>query len=217
MSVPTHHVTEDLLVEYASGAAPEAVGLVIATHLALCPACRHEADALDVVGGALLASIEPDTLTSGALDSVLARLDEPEPPRPVKRAAAPGTELLPAPLRSYVPDGIPWKRVVPGIRTHALPLAYEGEPVYLVASAPGVRIPKHTHPGLEMQLVLQGGFTDTADHGHFGRGDVQIADPTIGHGLRIDRGDVCVTLLLRSGRDIQLTWLGKLFARLTGS
>ena len=37
-----HHVSGDLLLAYGTGSLDEATSLLVATHLALCPASRHE-------------------------------------------------------------------------------------------------------------------------------------------------------------------------------
>ena len=36
-----HHPGEELLLDYASGAAQEGVALIVAAHLCFCPACRQ--------------------------------------------------------------------------------------------------------------------------------------------------------------------------------
>jgi len=56
---PDHHPSDERLLEYASGAAPEPIALLVATHLALCPACRHVTAELEAVGGALLETLPP--------------------------------------------------------------------------------------------------------------------------------------------------------------
>src|SRR5262249_6988131 len=100
--MPTHHPTEELLFDYAAGTAYEAQGLVVATHLALCPGCRRKVRELETIGGALLDQLAA-TPTPPALEALLGRLDEPEPPT----AAGPAFDavtrrLVPAPLRAYL-------------------------------------------------------------------------------------------------------------------
>ena len=38
--IPTHHLSEALLLEHAAGTLPEPVALFAACHLTLCPVCR---------------------------------------------------------------------------------------------------------------------------------------------------------------------------------
>ena len=73
------HLGDDILLKYAAGTLDEASGLLVATHLALCPHCRARNRAADALGGALLDSLEAAPLPDSAMDAVLARLrDEPQ-------------------------------------------------------------------------------------------------------------------------------------------
>ena len=45
-----HHPDSELILDYAAGAVPEAVALIVATHLAKCDLCRHESSLCDHVG-----------------------------------------------------------------------------------------------------------------------------------------------------------------------
>ena len=50
----SHHPEPALLLDYATGTLADPFALIVATHMALCPACRREVAALEAVGGALL-------------------------------------------------------------------------------------------------------------------------------------------------------------------
>ena len=63
---------------------PEALALIVATHLGRCVACREGLQTLEATGGALLADLAPVPLSVDALDRLLTRLDDPQPlPVPV--------------------------------------------------------------------------------------------------------------------------------------
>ena len=70
-----HHPDETLLLAYASGATDEALGLVVATHIAYCDQCRGVTARLEAIGGSLLQDLAPASLSGNALDTVLAKLD----------------------------------------------------------------------------------------------------------------------------------------------
>ena len=215
MTAPVHHLPADTIAAYANGEAPEAEALLVATHLALCPACRGEVARLEAVGGATLESLEPAAPLD--LDAMLARLDEPEPapmvaPRP--RAAPTGQlAVFPEPLRSYVADfdGLPWKTRIPGVRTAELGLSLGEVPVRLSVLRPGLKLPKHTHAGRELTLVLQGGFEN--GHGHYARGDIEVGLPDHVHAMVIDPGDPCIALSVNEGQLEPVDLLGKLVSR----
>ncbi len=195
---PAHHPAEDLLLAHASGSCGEAVSLLVATHLALCPACRRATAAAEAVGGVLLADMAPAELDRGALAKIMSRLgDEPAAPAPPARPArAADAAAFPEPLRSWVgrpPARLRWRPVVPGLSVY--PLLRRGQTrVQLIRSAPGAGVSSHTHSGNELTLVLQGGYSDEA--GHYVRGDVQTATPEITHRLVTDPDGYCINLTI---------------------
>ena len=229
MNGPKHHLPEELLLAYASGTAPEAVALVVATHNTLCPTCRAQVEALEAVGGAMLDAEPREPVDEAALEAALGRLDEPSPssltaaaplaPGPSSLTAAaplaPG-EILPAPLRAYVGDydKLRWQRVLPGLFQVVLPLAWNGLPVRLSRVRGGFTVPRHTHRSQEILLVLAGGFTEGGQH--FERGDLEVGDVGDEHELSTDRGQDCITLVVNSSRLVQLTFAGRLFGAITG-
>ncbi len=215
MTTPVHHLPADALAGYASGEACEAEALLIATHLALCPACRGAVAKLEDLGAATLLSLEPAPPLD--LDAMLARLDDPEPvptvaPRP--RVAPTGAlRAFPEPLRSYVGDfdGLPWKTKIPGVRSAELGVALGEVPVRLNVLRPGLRLPRHTHAGRELTLVLQGGFEN--GHGHYGRGDIEVGLPDDVHAMVIDAGDPCIALSVNEGALEPVDLLGRLVSK----
>jgi len=211
---PTHHIPESALVEYASGAQAEAVALLVATHLTLCPACRARYTELEALGGELLDGLEPADL-SVDLGAVLSRLGEAPAPAPAP-PAPPGGFVLPRPLRDYVGplSGIQWTGIIPGIQQIELPITWEGVPVRLTRLRGGTVVPAHTHTDEELSLVLTGGFED--EIGHYVRGDVAVYDNEHTHTQRIDRGEACITLAVNRGRMVPTGIAGKLIEKLTG-
>ena len=188
----THHPGEDLLLFYASGAADEGLALVIATHLAFCPQCRGEVAKLERTGGAMLASLAPETMKEDALARTLARLDER--PRTSPRVAEGGDRRVPEPLRSYVGSlDKSWLPLGPGVAHR--PLLRRGKTsVRLIRAMPGASVPVHSHLGRELTLVLMGGFHD--ETGQFGPGDLESATPETKHRPIADPGEVCINLAL---------------------
>ncbi len=198
-AMPTHHPEETLLLDYAAGALGEAESLVVATHLALCPGCRHEVATFESVGGAMLAEIEPVPLGRDSLAAVMARLDEAPPAGPHRRPAptAPGIAglPLPEPLRSYLGEAEPsWRRVITGLAEHQILAGPEGHRAVLLRIEPETAMPVHTHRDREHTLVLAGGFTDA--FGHFLRGDFCSADPSVTHQPVADPGEPCICLAI---------------------
>ena len=106
---PTHHPTEDMLAAYAAGATSEAMSLILATHMALCPECRRLVDDFESVGGLLLESMPEEPVEVTAFDPAaheprtLPRIDLPAS---LHSAAARFRDMtIPEPLRSYLGAG----------------------------------------------------------------------------------------------------------------
>ena len=191
--MPSHHPDQELLLDYAAGGLREPMALLLATHLALCPACRATAAELDVVGGALLDDLPAEPVEDDALDRLLAALDRPAPAPPPRSPARPDPRL-PAPLRDYVGGGLDkldWKSRG-GLAEAALLADFPGFRTRLMRIKTGAAMPRHTHQGNELTLVLAGGFTDSA--GHYLPGDVATADASVDHQPVADPGEDCLCL-----------------------
>ena len=214
MSV-THHPGEELLLAHATGAADEAVSLIVATHLALCPQCRGKVAKMEALGGAILSDIEPEQVSDSALRSVLARIETAPVEKPAPRTVPATPFAAPEPLRSYLGgdlDRVRWTMVGPGISYK--PLFRRGSArAQLIRSRPGRGVGHHTHGGEEFTLVLTGGFTDTT--GHYLRGDLQSADPWLLHRPLADDGEDCIVLAVSDAplkfRSAAVGLLGKIF------
>ena len=202
-----HHLPDEWLMDYASGAASEPVALLVATHLAMCAACRASLARIEAVGGAMLDDLAPEPVRAGALAETLALLND----KSARGSTARAPSRLPAPLAAYVPaeiDDLSWRMVTRGVEEAALACAGGGYTASLLRFAPKRAIPHHTHRGDELVVVLEGGFSD--EFGHFGPGDVSLADEAVEHRPVADGDRDCLCLFVTSG-PIRLT--GR-FARL---
>jgi putative transcriptional regulator len=203
--VPTHHPDDELLLSFASGAAPEAEGVLLASHASLCELCSTRVHALEEVGGALLDSAPMTPLQRLSLDSLLERLDDADvEPEPVTRSA---DAVFPAPLAQYLglnAHQVPWERISDMLSVYR-PGAGAGEtPLRLLRIRAGGAIPRHSHEGRELTLVLRGAFTD--DSGHFQRGDFSLMEGAQAHAPVADPDCDCICLALNDGR-VRLTGL----------
>jgi putative transcriptional regulator len=195
----SHHPSDELLLDYASGALGEAWSLAIATHLALCPTCRRTVARLEALGGITLDADNVELLADGSFDAVLTRLDAPLDDKQPSTAgpASDDTPVLPQPLRHYLGadvDGLKWQRLGMGAYQLLTPTGEEGVTARLLRIPAGRPVPKHSHGGLELTLVLAGAFSDTT--GTYGRGDLQEADETLQHQPHAMPGEDCICLAI---------------------
>lgn len=194
MSAINHHVPDAMLAAYAAGTLPYAFSVAVASHVSLCAQCRVALEAHQAVGGAVLETADAVAVSSSLKDSILARLDDPFTPEPVYERSG----IYPGPVIEAMQRRAPkWKKLGMGVRQDILSADAHGS-VRLLYIPPGQAVPDHSHNGLEMTLVLQGSFSDAT--GHFGVGDIEIADETLEHTPVADQGDACICLAATDAR-----------------
>ncbi len=207
----THHPSEATLFAHAAGGLPGALEAVVATHLCFCAACRAAVRVADGAGGALLEALAPAPLAEGALDAVLARLDQ-APPAPALAPAPPAGVPWPRPLARLAHGR--WRWLGPGMRAMRLgPPAARGGSLAMLRIAPGRAMPVHGHGGLELVCVLAGSFAD--ESGTYRPGDVSEHDEEDRHQPVAGREADCICL---SGTDaaLRLSGLARLLQPLLG-
>ena len=134
-------------------------------------------------------------LSDSALDSVFARIDQPEAEVPKLTVDTETRRILPSPLWSYVGgslSNLAWRRRGGGVESAEITTNRGDFVSRLLRIAPGRAVPSHTHHGSEFTLVLQGGYHD-GDTG-YARGDFQFADTAMDHQPVADAGDPCLCL-----------------------
>ncbi len=201
---PHHHPDDDLLVAYAAGELDEAWSLLIATHTALCPACRARVDAAEAMGAALIDDVAPNELPEMADDALERALEYAgvQDPVPAVRTlqAAGAAPVLPQPLRDYAGGDVgslEWRRL--GSSAYHIPLVTKrGAPTARLLKIPaGSAVPEHGHNGLELTMVLAGSFVD--DGVRFARGDVETADVDVEHQPVAEADADCICLAVTDG------------------
>lgn len=187
-----HHLTDALLIGYASGNLPEAFSVVVATHVSLCDECKARLGSFEAVGGALL---DEDTapVADDSLAATLDRIEAANEDRPLRKRAAVGA-VFPAPLQDYVGgdlDNVRWRPLGGGVKQAVLKTS-RAATVRLLSIPAGAAMPDHGHRGMELTLVLKGAFRDEEDR--FARGDIEIANEDLHHTPIAEDGDVCICL-----------------------
>lgn len=224
-----HHVSDELLLDYAAGSLAEGWSLAVATHLALCPACRRRLKGMEAAAGMLLETLpnEPETVAGTDAASweqmkirmqgddrgaaIAATTAEPNP------ATAPQAPMLPEPLRSYLGgDGANLKWRPLGRGAYHIPIrTRDGETsVRLLRIPAGKPVPEHSHGGRELTLVLAGSFRD--EEGEFHRGDIEDADETLMHQPIANEGEDCICLAVTDAPLKFRSWLLRLVQPVLG-
>lgn len=198
----SHHPSDGTLAAFATGALNEGQRLVVATHVAACPACRQAARAFECIGGAELERTAPVPMQPGAFADLQKRLDSE---KATARAAAP--EPVHDLLSSYRTGE--WRWIGPGVSYRSVDIPVEnGARVFMLKAAPGTQLPHHAHSGSEWTCILQGAFRHAG--GRFGPGDFDEADGSIEHVPVIEDGEECICLVALEGNVVFKSLLGRL-------
>ena len=214
----THHLSETTLGEYANGLLNEALEVVVASHLTLCPACRARSELADRMGGYFIETSEnaKPALTAQQLLTRAKASDSVFQHSPDNtNSNSPATvamEGVPQPLAQRLPanlDQIAWKRMAKGIQQVDLSNTVNGEGAFkLLKLEPGTEVWEHSHGDHELTLILRGSYTD--EIGRFGVGDVADLGPKDSHEPVVDGGDPCITLIATNSPIRYKNFVGKL-------
>jgi putative transcriptional regulator len=208
-NAPHHHPSEATLLAHAAGSLAAAHRQVVAIHLALCPACAADLRLLERAGGALLDGLKAAPLDDGALDRMLARLDEPPPPRPSAPPPASPDAMLAALATKR------WRWSGPGIALMPLMARDDSDTrLDLIRVAPGTGLLEHGHRGFESTIVLQGAFDDGV--ARYRVGDFGEAEGGLDHRPEALPGPDCICLIATSARLQPHSLLGRVVGPLLG-
>jgi putative transcriptional regulator len=195
-----HHISDELLLDYASGTLAEGWSIAVATHLALCPSCRDRLSFMEHAGGELLEAVEieraPNEVDSWqAMKNKLATENNKPAAKAKPRVASTKDSVLPEPLRSYLGtdvDGLKWRALGRGAYHIPIKTGDTESQVRLLKIPAGKPVPEHSHGGRELTLVLKGAFTDGSTV--FRRGDLEEADETLTHQPVATPDEDCICL-----------------------
>ncbi len=191
-----HHPSEELLLDYATGALDEGWSIALATHLALCPDCRQKVAEMEAIGAAFMETAAPTPVTKTLHAALSAFSDgDVEAGASVSENVGSTSLIFPEPLRSYIGgdlDRVPWRRLGMGVYQCVIPTGDKQSVSRLLRIPTGKPVPSHSHGGLELTLVLCGAFSD--ETGYYGRGDFQEADETLEHQPHAIAGEDCICL-----------------------
>jgi len=194
--MPSHHLTDETLQEYASGALNVSMETLIACHLTICSSCRQKANLADAIGGVSL-SDQDAVAMKGCASDVLA-MDKSTPVQTQAFAHTDGLEAgIPRPLARALPGPImelPWKSFGPGMKQYNLGSQPRKEGAFkLLSLDPGLRMSKHSHGHRELTFIVSGSYSD--DMGHFNAGDIADLSEDHHHSPLVDSDVPCICLI----------------------
>ena len=187
-----HHPDARIMSEYAAGSLPLAQSVCVSIHLSYCQHCQRNYQRLQQLGAAMFEKLSPVQVDDSLLESVMGRLDE-EPPLSYARPKAEDSyPSLVERLMGGNYDELDWNRVTSSLRISRLRTGDPANELSLYHIKAGGSIPKHTHRGPEMTLVMEGAFSD--EEGVYHTGDFIYRDQEHEHTPTATRGGDCICI-----------------------
>ena len=194
----THHLSEELLLDYSSGALSEAWSIAVAAHLSKCSHCRALYAKLEEIGGSLLTESASEALSDDVFENVLDRLGEAD--ASVDNEVSKNVEWanrfgIPAVVSDYLAadsNKMPWKNLGLGVSQVVLETKDSSATARLLKIPAGKKVPHHSHNGRELTVIFSGGFTD--ETGSYGPGDIQEIHGNAEHQPWVREGEDCICL-----------------------
>ena len=195
----THHPEDATLMGFAAGTLSEPFSIIVAAHLEMCTVCRDNVRTLTALGAASMLAGAPAEMAPGSMDSLLTRLDDPEPERLKPLPPRPAnSEGLPQALARVIGGGvnaIKWRKMIGGAEDRRIMFQGQGgmHSLRFLRARPGMSLPEHAHVGTELTLVLQGALRDGGRV--FRAGDVTDMDDEGTHNPVVDGAETCVCVI----------------------
>ena len=196
----THRPSDELMLDYASGALSEGWALAVATHLSMCGSSSNLLRSMETIGGILLDEADEACISDKMFGSIWDKIDSDttcsaEEKKPVKDRKF--SSVVPQPLATYVGNdlgALAWKNLGLGVRHVPIGLSDKSTSARLISIPAGKPVPEHSHSGKELTVVLSGGFHDVT--GEYGPGDIQEAYGDLEHQPHARDSEDCIALAI---------------------
>ncbi|NOI56826.1 ChrR family anti-sigma-E factor [Vibrio coralliilyticus] len=193
----SYHPNQHMLQAYVEGSLDAVDGFTVATHLESCLTCKKQVQELESRYGEVLMSLDAfdDNNFDDMLNDILRTEPAPESARPIRKPTSievnGKTFQLPLSLSRFRDKLGEWKSY--GGKVYSAPIDIgDSVRVNLMYISEDVKIPQHTHKGIESTLILHGGFSD--EDGHYEAGDYLVKDASIKHSPYTQKGEDCLCL-----------------------
>jgi putative transcriptional regulator len=214
----SYHPQSSMLQAYAEGLLDDVSAFTVATHLESCPECRRAVSKYEEQCGYQLDSMSLAETDSSQLDQMfenIVKLEQNNQPfRPSRKPIfieVNGSRFkLPLSLARFGDKIGGWKSY--GGKVFSAPIELSNSArVNLMYITQGVKIPQHTHKGLESTLVLHGGFSD--EEGHYEVGDFLLKDASVKHSPFTKEGEECLCLTVLTEPMVFTQGVARIFNR----
>ena len=212
----TLHPASGWLMDYACGHLSPAFDIVIATHLLGCAACRADVQCAERLAAEGMFNTGAQVPRLVADDIVNSTRNAPDMLGWRPSSSVTSALDLTALARNYLSLGEPalrWRGVGGGVAVAKL-RSGEGDRLWLLRAQPGAVLPRHSHSGSELTVVLQGAYV--IDDQVFAVGDLEDADEGITHQPIVTTRAECLCLAATTGPLKFAGWGARLAQRYLG-
>jgi len=205
----THHLDDATLLAFAAGTVGEAHGILVASHLAMCPSCRSALRKAEGLGGGILELQTEQAVSDVCRAATLASLDVSVAAKPKVASKSDMPLALARALGDISIADIQWRKRAPGVSVFDVPLSKGAKTkLKLLKLGKGRAMPEHGHGGEELTLILKGSYHDKM--GRFSPGDVADLDQDVEHQPIVDSDEDCICVIAFETQAIYKTILAKL-------
>jgi len=213
----THHLSDEMLLDYSNGSLPTSMETLVACHLTVCPHCRKRSELSDNVGGYLLSTQEPTAPKLSAAE--LLKQTRTIPSISVtKKVSEVGDKTVPRPLGRMLPsqlENLNWRAVAPGVKQFALSDQPRQEGAFkLLRLEPGTALAPHTHNERELTYVIRGSYRD--ETGVYKAGDIADLDDNVEHRPIVGDDEICYALIATDAPVKYTSVIGKIMQPFIG-
>ncbi|MEM7540543.1 MAG: ChrR family anti-sigma-E factor [Pseudomonadota bacterium] len=212
-----HCPSEAWLLDYALGNTPASFEILMNAHVGVCDKCRSDVNMFENIGGDLLASqhngsVQVDMASTLALAETHRNGVSTE-----SRAVDAGSEasfdyFVRMHLNCSI-GALPWRSLGGGLKVCKL-RSEDDSRLWMLRAAPGTVLPRHSHEGSELTLVLTGAYF--CGSSIYGAGDIEDADETIEHQPIVTEDAECICLAATEGPLRFDSWTARLIQPLIG-
>ncbi len=212
----TLHPASGWLMDYACGHLSPAFDIVIATHLLGCAVCRADLQCAERLATEVMFSAGGQAPRLAANDILSSTRAAPDMPGWRPSGGVSGAPDLTALASNYLSLGEPalrWRGVGGGVAVAKL-RSSEGDRLWLLRAQPGAVLPRHSHSGSELTVVLQGAYV--IDEQIYSVGDLEDADEDVTHQPIVTTRAECLCLAATTGPLKFSGWAARLAQRYLG-
>jgi len=191
---PQHHPGSGWLQDYACGHLAPAFEIVIASHLLGCPPCREDVRIAEALGAEFMFAARTTPAVLTADDILMSSARTPTFDTRSLGSQLPAQLDLTALVSGYLRislEALRWRGGIGGISIAKLRDA-DDDRLWLLRARPGAVLPRHSHRGSELTLVLQGAYV--VDDQVFHAGELEDADEETSHQPIVTTVGECVCL-----------------------